>query len=129
MGSEQVGWLAPLPPPLKEYEFQQQITGKKPAGLAVILGWEHVHFRPAMTKHGWRTPGTGSLAKGWPDLSLFRERDGRIIFAELKSDKGSLTPDEKRVLDVLRAVAVFNPLMEVHVWKPKDWDEIERVLR
>jgi hypothetical protein len=118
-----------VPPRLREYEFQQQITGTKPPGIAVIYGWQHVHFRPAQTKHGWRTPGTGSLAKGWPDLSLFRPRDGRIIFAELKGDGGRLTDDEKRVLAILRAVAEFNPLMEVYEWWPKDWDQIQAILR
>jgi hypothetical protein len=48
-----------------ELDFRRQLVGTKPPGLAVIFGWEHVGFRPAMTAKGWRTPGTGRMASGW----------------------------------------------------------------
>ena len=112
-----------------EYQLQSQI-----AQLAHLLGWETIAFRPAMTKYGMRTPGTGSMAKGWPDMTLVRARDRRLIFAELKSDKGKLSPDQERVLDVLRALVGRYSLaqavtVEVHVWRPRDFDQIEQVLR
>jgi hypothetical protein len=121
--------LGLVPGRLKEIDFQRQLVSTKPPGLAVIYGWEHIHFKAAMTKHGWRVPGIGSMSKGWPDLTLVRERDGRLVFAELKGDGGRLTDDEKRVLAVLDAVAAANPLVEVYRWWPKDLDEIARVLR
>lgn len=120
-----------------EAQFQGQVVG-----LAAILGWESVHFRAAMTKHGWRTPGSGSMAKGWPDLTLVRERDRRLIFAELKADKGKPTPDQERVLLLLSGLAGdwFDPALlpespaarmriGVYLWHPKDFDQIERILR
>lgn len=136
--------VAALPPALKEIDFQRQLVGTKPPGLAVILGWEHVHFRPGMTKHGWRTAGTGSMAAGWPDLTLVRPRDRRLIFAELKADGAVTSPDQERVLDVLRSLTrdgmadqffgrsnvPYEPAkVEVHVWRPRDWDSIEATLR
>lgn len=34
-----------------EIQWQAQVIE-----LAHILGWTVAHFRPALTKHGWRTP-------------------------------------------------------------------------
>jgi hypothetical protein len=52
--------------------------------LAHLFGWRVAHFRPAMTKHGWRTPVSAD-GKGFVDLVLVRDR---TIFVELKSTKG-----------------------------------------
>ena len=129
-----------MPPKGPEYQLQVQI-----AELATILGWEHVAFRPLKTKYGVRTPGSGTMAKGWPDLTLVRARDRRLIFAELKGTKyAKPSDDQTRVLDVLRAlegehvyIEDTSPeqpetsyvAIEVHVWRPDDWDSIERILR
>ena len=122
-------------PHITELDFQRQLVGTKPPGLAVIYGWEHVHFRPAMTKHGYRTAGSGSMGAGWPDLVLVRVRDRRLIFAELKRDGGSLSGDQKRVLAVLAALdkpaSTFGGAtsVEVYVWRPRDLPEIAEILR
>lgn len=133
-----------MPPKGPEYQLQSQV-----AQLAAMLGWEHVAFRVAFTKgRGWRTPGTGTMAKGWPDMTLVRARDRRLIFAELKSDVTKPSPDQDRVLDVLRALELPPeqrdalddtmadmrlpdrlPSIEVYVWRPRDFDQIERILR
>lgn len=91
---------------LTEIEFQRQLVG--PNGLATMLGWLHVHFRPAKTERGWRTPGSGELLEGWPDLVLVRARDRRLIFAELKRELAQLTPAQAFVLDELDVLA-FDP--------------------
>jgi hypothetical protein len=90
--------------------------------LGHLFGWRIAHFRPAMTKHGWRTP-VAADGKGWPDLTL--TRGDRLIFAELKSAKGRLTEEQQEWLRALQNAA------EVHVWRPSDWSDgsIERVLR
>lgn len=85
------------------------------------LGYTWVHFRPARTEHGWRTPVSGPLGKGWPDLILVR--GARIVAAELKSDSGKVAPEQEYVLGVLAAAGV-----ETHVWRPKDWDSIVEAL-
>lgn len=89
---------------------------------AHLFGWRVAHFRPAMTKHGWRT-AVSADGKGWPDLTL--TRDDRLIFAELKSHRGLLSDDQQSWLDALGQVA------EVHVWRPTDWQSgaIDAVLR
>ena len=58
--------------------------------VAHLFGWRCAHFRPAMTKHGWRTPVAADGA-GWPDLLLCRER---TIAVELKSAKGRLSLEQ-----------------------------------
>lgn len=57
---------------------------------------------------------------GYPDLTLCRER---VIFAELKSDTGRLRYDQKRWIGALRGAGA-----EVHVWRPKDLQEIANIL-
>lgn len=42
---------------------------------------------------------------GWPDLVLARRIDRRLIFAELKTEKGVLSARQAEVLELLRAVA------------------------
>ena len=105
---------------MNESEFMDQIVGDK--GIATMLGYLHVHFRPARTAHGWATPVSGPLGKGWPDLVL--AKPGRLIFAELKSDTGKASPEQD---DVLGALTVAGA--EAYIWRPKDIDLIVEILR
>lgn len=114
---------------MTEMEFQRQVTD-----LATIFGWSWAHFRPAQTAKGWRTPVSGPLGKGFPDLILVRERDRRLIFAELKADKGRLTDEQAAVLSALGELegpdrGPLETQVQVVVWRPVDFDAIERVLR
>ncbi len=103
-------------PPLTELDFMAQVTE-----LAGLRNWEWMHPRAGRTLDSWRTPMSGTLAKGFPDLVLVR--GSRILFAELKRDGGKPTADQLRVLDVLGKAA------ESYCWMPKDWNFIERELR
>lgn len=104
---------------MTELDFQRQVTE-----LAEILGWSWVHFRPAQTSKGWRTPVSGPLGKGWVDLVLVRERDNRLIFAELKSDKGKCSVAQLEVHDTLLRAG-----QHVETWRPVDFDRIAEILR
>jgi hypothetical protein len=86
---------------------------------ARVLGWRVAHFRPARTAHGWRTAVQADGA-GFPDLVLVRER---VLFAELKGERPRITRAQRRWLDALDAAGA-----EAYFWRPKDWDEIQRVL-
>jgi hypothetical protein len=99
---------------ISERSFQVSVVT-----LARLRGWRCAHFRAAWTRDGWRTAMSGDV--GYPDLTL--ARGGRLIFAELKGGKGRLAPDQRVWLDVLGETPA-----EVYVWKPTDWNEIERVL-
>lgn len=78
-----------VPPPPNEADYQKLVVE-----LAHVLGYVVAHFRPAMTKHGWRTPA-GADGKGWPDLVLVSKLRHRTVFAELKGPGGSLSREQK----------------------------------
>ena len=84
------------------------------------------YVRDVARLHGWRRFHTW-LSKhspaGFPDEVLVRS--GRLIFAELKSERGKLSDEQEAWLEELRAV----PGVEVFVWRPADMDEIATVLR
>ena len=102
---------------VSERELQDWIVAS-----ARLLGWRVAHFRPAWTQRGWRTAGSYD-AQGWPDLVLVRER---VVFAEVKTDRGRLRPEQEGWLGSLRHAGA-----EVYVWRPEDWTsgEVEDVLR
>ena len=71
-------------------------------------------------------------APGFPDLTMVR--DGGLIFAELKTDIASPTEDQKLWLDELSKVrrksgGLWKSRLQVHLWRPSDWREIEKILR
>lgn len=104
---------------MKENEFQNNIIE-----LAQLKGFTVAHFRTVRVqrKDGsvyYCTP-VQSQAKGFPDLVLLKE--GRMIVAELKSDKGKTSPEQDKWLDL------FCTVSETYVWRPKQWDNIVEVL-
>lgn len=101
-----------------ESDFMDQVTQ-----MAEMFGWAWVHFRPGMTTKGWRTPVSGPLGKGWPDLVLVR--DDRIIYAELKRDGQNATPDQIAVLTLLGRTGHA----ETYLWKPAAFDAIAMLLK
>ena len=83
---------------------------------------------------GWRVYWTWNSLhspRGWPDLVLLRRftyanvNDVDIIFAELKREKGKLTPDQEETLELLRGTG-----HGVYVWRPSQWvsGEIAEIL-
>ena len=87
-------------------------TSKASPGLAHIYGWRLVY-------HTFRSQHSPS---GFPDYVLVRER---VVFAELKTEKGKPTPFQTEWLDGLRSAGA-----EVYLWRPSDLTsgEIGRVL-
>lgn len=106
-------------PGIKEEQFFAQVIQ-----LAHIFGWRVAHFRPAMTKWGWRTAVSADGA-GFPDCVFVRER---VIYAELKSKTGQLTAEQYEWLEGLAGAG-----QEVYLWRPDDMEpnggEITEVLR
>lgn len=101
---------------MSEAQWQKRVTD-----YAAWKGWAWIHVRPARKKDDeWRTPVSGPLGKGWPDLLLVR-RD-RVVALELKSDRGKPSPEQERVL------AVLSGAVQAMVARPRDWDHIQEVL-
>lgn len=110
--------------------------------LARMLGWAWWHdvsVNQAPTcgrrRQGQRCGGTlvcercgGHLQPirneaGWPDLFLFR--DDRLIVAELKREGEDPTPEQQ---GWLRAFGRVRHIL-VAIWRPRDVDEVTRLLR
>ena len=91
-----------------------------------VKGWTWNHTRSSIggKGKGWVTATT---LKGWPDLVAWR--GPRLLFIELKADAGRLTAEQQVVLVELQTVAAANAYVEVHVWRPRDWDRVVAVLR
>ena len=71
-----------------------------------------------MVYHTWRSIHS---AAGFPDLVLVR--DTRIYYAEIKTERGKLTPGQTAWRDALRLAG-----QETHVWRPSMWREIVEIL-
>jgi VRR-NUC domain len=100
---------------MSEAEFQRTVCE-----ALRVLGWRYCHFRPGRSSKGWRTPLTRDA--GYPDITAVRA--DRVLFVELKAEKGRLSDEQGRWLAALGLAG-----QEVHCWRPSDWDVIEATLR
>lgn len=73
---------------------------------------------------------------GFPDIVAVHRTLDRLVFAELKSARGKVRPDQQVWLDALECAARFppddhpvydRPMPEVYLWRPADADEIVAV--
>jgi hypothetical protein len=90
-----------------ESEFQALVLD-----MANLFGWRSYH-----------THDSRRSAAGFPDLVLVRRE--RLIFAELKTERGRVGDAQSEWLDALDAI----PGIEVYLWRPSDTGRIEHVLR
>lgn len=143
---------------LTESMFRAQVVE-----LATLLGWRSYYVEQSTREIVRRRTGArvrvrnvNTVGVGFPDVVLVRARDRRLIFAELKRNKGPrggtgghvghVEPSEEQRawLEDLSIVAsaigqwtaqapaevMFGPMprMDVCVWRPSDMPEIEQVL-
>lgn len=98
-------------PPESEKEFQKQVID-----LAHLYGWRVAHFRPVQLMDGrWITPVEAD-GEGWPDLAMAKK--GRVIISELKTDIGQLSAAQE----------LWKVALGSHVWRPKDFEQIKKLL-
>lgn len=81
-----------------------------------------VRYAELMGWHTYHTYDSRRSNAGFPDLVLVRRP--RVIFAELKSQRGRLRPAQRLWIEELRACG-----QDVRLWRPSDWEDIERALR
>jgi hypothetical protein len=87
---------------------------------ARLKGWTVLHIHPLYSREGRPlTPG-GPEGKGYPDLTLFRER---VIWAELKVGKNKPSPEQEGWARRITAAGA-----ECYLWRPEDWTEIVETL-
>ena len=109
-------------PPETEAGFQKTVIS-----YARLRGFRVAHFRTARVQSAkgktfYATPVAADGA-GFPDLCMVRGQ--RVIFAELKTDRGVLSAEQKAWGELLVAVG---GTVEYHVWRPRDWDRVREQL-
>lgn len=133
-----------LPDTMSESEFTSKIIG-----LCRQTGWKVTHFKAAPNRTGRGRKYITHLEghKGYPDLTM--ARDGVVIFAELKSAKGSLRAEQREWLAAFTVPEFLDDgswipphkLAELTardqlrpgehyptVWRPCDWPHIVQTL-
>lgn len=91
-------------PDLSEAQWQSQVIQ-----LAKLRGWAYYH-----------TVDSRKSNRGFPDLVLVRER---VVYAELKQEKGRVRPEQKDWFDLLTLAG-----QEVYLWRPSDLEMVDKVL-
>jgi hypothetical protein len=107
---------------VSERQFQRAVLD-----YAQRFGWLSAHFEDSRRQVApGRFVGDAGAA-GWPDLTV--TRNGVLVIAELKAEKGRLRPSQRVWLDALALVAEGAPdVVKVRIWTPKDWDDVELTL-
>lgn len=87
--------------------------------------WQAV-VRNVAARYGWLSYHTHDSRRsdaGFPDLVLVHEQQQRVLFVELKTDKGAVRPAQWLWIGALHWAA-----KEVGLWRPRDIDEVVAVL-
>jgi hypothetical protein len=90
--------------------------------MAHAFEWRVAHFRPALTKHGWRTPVSAD-GKGFPDLLLVHPERKLVLYREIKTKYEKLSPEQAEWGAWLLAAG-----QDYAVYRPDDWPTIVNVL-
>ena len=89
---------------ISEADFQRQVLD-----LADLFGWTTYH-----------TYDSRRSRQGFPDLVMVKR--GRLIFAEIKSEKGRLSDEQEIWQGKLAEVEFYSRgNVTVRVWRPSDW--------
>jgi hypothetical protein len=96
-------------PAMSEAEFQRRVMK-----VATQLGWLWYHAYDPI-----------SDAAGFPDLVLVRRK--RLLFAELKTEKGKLSKEQQRWFELLNTV--ISDHCDVYVWRPSMMEDIVEILK
>jgi hypothetical protein len=113
--------MLPVLPKLTERRFHKQVVR-----LAELMGWRVWHDTATNAPRACAACDTPIPVirnpAGMLDLILIRRP--RVVWAELKSERGTLTDAQYTALVELRASG-----QEAHVWRPSDIEKITRILR
>jgi hypothetical protein len=72
---------------------------------------------------GYHVRDSRGSARGFPDCVFVRPQTSEIVFAELKTERGRVSPSQQVWIEALRACN-----QRVFVFRPADEDLVKRVL-
>lgn len=102
----------PKPAPSPYDDWSEATFQNKIESLAIKRGW--LYFHPFDSRRS---------RKGYPDLTLVHPERALVVWAELKSAKGQVSPDQQRWLEGLAQAGCY-----VYVWFPRHWPAIQDLL-
>ena len=102
-----------------EADFQSWVND-----LLALRGWRKVYEDVPLTKcwHCGTYPPQRKV-RGHPDIEIVR--DNRLIYLELKSQKGRIRLEQRETIDALKKVRSVS----ANIMRPDDRDVIEGLLR
>jgi hypothetical protein len=98
MSERQAVYATARPPAIPEAALLRAV-----GDLATMAGWRWYHTRFSFAS-----------GAGFPDLCLVK--GGRLLFVELKGERGTISAAQRAWLDALGGTAA-----EVYTWNPDDW--------
>lgn len=107
----------PSPAPLTLADAATRVSERE--FMATVIAYARA--KGWLVYHPWRSDHSEA---GFPDLTLVHPATGRVVFAELKAERGKLTAAQERWRDAILAC----PGASWHLWRSSDWDEIEKEL-
>lgn len=96
-----------------ERQFQNFVIAR-----ALNHGWTYYHAPDNKPDKSGRIQ---NIVKGFPDMVLVK--DGKLVFAELKTETGRVSPEQKEWLAKLSATGC-----ECFVWRPSMWEQVNAYL-
>ena len=115
---------------ISETQFEKAVVD-----VAHMFGWKVASFRNSMSAAGSHLTAVKYDGKGYVDLSMFHPC-GEIVLAEIKAEKGRLSPAQKQWGETLTECSNVNDIsgppikddfylgMRYVVWRPSDGDDI-----
>ena len=92
--------------------------------LIEVTGWHKVfEDLPLLRCHKCGEYNRQARKRGHPDLEIVR--DGVLVYAELKSEKGRIRPEQQETIDALQQVK----FVYADIFRPSDRDELESLLK
>ena len=106
---------------MTERQFQQWVLN-----TAHALGWKCYHHDTQLptraTVDGRVIRTRAMVGKGFPDIVAVR--GSQCLMAELKTEKGKLSPEQEAWAEALRDVKGIR----YYIWRPHDMDDITEIL-
>lgn len=116
------GEAIPLPP--AEHATRKRRGDRKANGNTYEADWSETVYQAAKRRRwfAYRVLNSKGSTPGVPDLWLMRPP--RMVYAELKDETEPPTAAQVACMALLR----LYPWVEVYLFRPQDWDEVERIL-